>query len=180
LPEESARWRDGINIGAFSHELLRSACSKREEQEGEVMETNGTGVRQNGAPWTRIALGTLLAFGALNALGGGWYGITGARGVPVEWLRGTPFTDYFVPSLILLVVVGGSFLSSAIAVLAGWRHAKLFAIGAACVVLGWLLVQVTLIGYESWMQPVTAIAGIGVLLLASRLRNPRSEEGQHA
>jgi hypothetical protein len=65
--------------------------------------------------------GCLLAFGALNAFGGGWYGLSGARGVPTEWLRGSPFRDYSVPSLLLLVVVGGSFLIAAIAALVAAR-----------------------------------------------------------
>jgi len=71
----------------------------------------------------RYSLGGLLAFGALNALGGGYYGLTGAVGVPTEWLEGSPFAYYFVPSLILLVVVGGSFAVAAIAVFARLRAA---------------------------------------------------------
>ena len=34
--------------------------------------------------WIRVVLGTLLAFLALNAFGGGIYGLMGAEGVPVE------------------------------------------------------------------------------------------------
>ena len=33
----------------------------------------------------------LLTFGALNAFAGGYYGLAGAKGVPIEWLRGQPF-----------------------------------------------------------------------------------------
>ena len=83
----------------------------------------------------------------LNAFGGGYYGLTGAEGVPTEWLRGSPFADYFVPSLILLVVVGGSFIMAAIAVLAGLRTARLAALAAGLVVLGWLIVQIAIVGY---------------------------------
>ncbi len=50
---------------------------------------------------TRYVLGSLLAFVAANAVGGGFYGVSGAEGVPIEWLRGSPFTTYLVPSLIL-------------------------------------------------------------------------------
>ena len=57
----------------------------------------------------RYTLGVLLAFGALNAFGGGYYGMQGAEGVPLEWLEGSPFKDYFLPGLILFAVVGGSF-----------------------------------------------------------------------
>src|SRR5690242_15281521 len=46
----------------------------------------------------RYLLGALLAFGALNAFGGGYYGLSGADGIPTEWLQGSPFSDYLVPS----------------------------------------------------------------------------------
>ena len=117
----------------------------------------------------RYSLGALLAFGALNAFGGGYYGLSGASGVPTEWLEGSPFGDYFYPSLILLVVVGGSFLGAAIAVFAALRIARVVAFGAGLVVLGWLTAQLAIIGYVSWMQPTTAIAGVVVLVLGSRL-----------
>ena len=116
----------------------------------------------------RLVLGCLLAFGALNAFFGGYYGMSGAANVPTEWLAGSPFDDYFLPSLILFVVVGGSFLVAAIAVLARWRVARLAALAAGVIVLGWLAVQIAIIGYVSWMQPATAIAGLLVLLLAAR------------
>ena len=114
----------------------------------------------------RYSLGSLLAFGALNAIGGGYYGLSGAAGVPTEWLEGSPFSDYFIPSLILLVVVGGSFVIAAIVVFAGLRIARVAALAAGLVVLGWLVAQVAIIGYVSWMQPTTAVAGVLVLLLA--------------
>ena len=66
----------------------------------------------------RFILGGSLAFMAVNAVGGGCYGLAGAKGVPVEWLVGSPFADYSVPSLILLIVVGGSSLAAAITIFA--------------------------------------------------------------
>jgi hypothetical protein len=116
--------------------------------------------------WTRYLLGGLLAFGALNAFGGGFYGLSGAEGVPLELLEGSPFRTYFVPSLILFVVVGGSFLSAAIAVFARFRIARLSAQCAGGVVLIWIVVQVSIIGYVSWMQPATAAAGLAILGLS--------------
>lgn len=118
----------------------------------------------------RSALGALLAFGALNALGGGYYGLAGAKGIPREWLRGSGFSDYFVPSLVLMTVVGGSFLLAAVAVFARWRHDRWLATAAGVIVLGWLAVEVAIIGYVSWMQPATAVAGALVLGLAWRLQ----------
>src|SRR4051812_27480018 len=55
-------------------------------------------LRREGSRWI---LGSLLLLVALNAFGGGYYGMAGAPNVPTEWLEGSPFTSYFLPSLIL-------------------------------------------------------------------------------
>lgn len=117
----------------------------------------------------RVVLGGLLALVALNAFGGGYYGMAGADGVPTAWLDGTPFTTYLIPSVILFVVVGGSMLLASIAVLARWSIARRIALLAGAVVLGWICVQVAMIGYVSWMQPTTFVAGLVVVALAAQL-----------
>lgn len=122
--------------------------------------------RQSGAAGVRYTLGSLLAFGALNAAGGGLYGLSGAKGIPVEWLNGSPFKNYFIPSLILLVVVGGSMLAAAIAAFAHARLARTAGLLAGVIVLIWIIVQVGIIGYVSWMQPATTIAGMAILILS--------------
>jgi hypothetical protein len=121
----------------------------------------------------RYTLGALLAFGALNAFGGGYYGLMGAKDIPKDWLEGSPFTDYFFPSLILFVVVGGSLLLTAIAVFARWRMARLLTLVTVAIVLGWIGIQVAIIGYVSWMQPLTvSVAGV-ILALASLIGDPK-------
>jgi len=125
-----------------------------------------------GQPTLRYTLGSLLAFGAMNAFAGGYYGIAGAKGVPTEWLEGSPFRDYWIPSLILFIVVGGSFLVAAVAVFAGLRIARFAAFWAGAIVLVWLAAETFIIGYVSWMQPATAIGGVLVLVLARRLPGP--------
>jgi hypothetical protein len=128
---------------------------------------------------TRFVLGTLLAFVALNALAGGYYGVSGADGVPREWLQGSPFNDYLIPGLFLMTVIGGSFTFAALAVFARLRHARPAAFSAVMLLLAWLAVQVAIIGYVSWMQPATATAGILALFLACRLQEPSGEERQN-
>jgi hypothetical protein len=114
----------------------------------------------------RYALSALLLFVALNAFGGGYYGIMGAKDVPLEWLDGSPFHNYFIPSLILFLCVGGSALFAAIAV---FRHAGIgrkAALACAAIVIVWLSVQLGIIGFVSWMQPVTASAALLILFLS--------------
>ena len=124
---------------------------------------------QTRANTTRYLLGTLLAFAALNAFAGGFYGMSGAEGVPVEWLDGTPFDNYFVPSLILFAIVGGTSLVGAVAVFANADAARRAALGAGAIMMIWIAVQVTMIGYASWLQPAVAITAVVVTWLAGRL-----------
>ncbi len=125
-------------------------------------------------PFLRHTLGVLLGITALNALAGGYYALSGAKGVPTEWLNGSPFEDYLIPGLVLFVLVGGAFLLAAIAVFVGLRIARLATFSAVLIVFIWLSVQVAIIGYVSWMQPTTAIVGIVILLLAVVLPRPGS------
>lgn len=117
----------------------------------------------------QAALAALLLFIAVNAVGGGVYGLAGAPGVPRDWLRGSPFASYRVPSIILLVVVGGVHLIAGITVLRRARQAASHAAAAGLVLLGWIGVQVAMIGYVSWLQPAMAILAVTTLALARGL-----------
>lgn len=114
---------------------------------------------------TRIMLGTILGFTALNAIGGGIYGLLGAQHLPREWLTGTPFSSYLLPSLILLFAVGGSSALAAVAVFRRWRPAALISLAAALVLLGFVVAEVVLIGYVSFLQPVMVLVAKAILVL---------------
>jgi hypothetical protein len=72
-----------------------------------------------------------------------------------------------------LNAVGGSFIVAAIAVFAGLRGDRFAVFVVAFIVLGWLTVQMSIIGCVSWMQPATVIARLLILILGSQL--PRRE-----
>jgi hypothetical protein len=112
----------------------------------------------------RFVLGLVLGFGALCAFGGGIYGMAGAHQTPIEWLAGTPFATYFIPSAILFFIVGGSWFLASLAVFADAMHPRRLAIAAGSIMLGWIAAQVAIIGYQSWLQP--ASAGLGALVIA--------------
>ena len=131
-----------------------------------------THARSHASGLVRGLLGALLAVVALNAFAGGYYALSGAPGVPVEWLAGSPFASYAVPGAILFVVVGGSSAAAAVAVIAGARRARTFAFTAGAVLLGWIAVQVAIIGYVSWLQPAMAAAAVMILALARSLPEP--------
>lgn len=120
----------------------------------------------------RYLLGAILIIVAINAFGGGYYGMAGAENVPVEWLQDSPFKNYFLPSLILFVVVGGVCFTAAIMVLRRHRLARTIAYIAGAILLLWIGVQVLIIGYVSWLQPVMAFSGLLILLLATQITGP--------
>ena len=121
----------------------------------------------------RYSLGIILIILAINAFGGGYYGMAGAEGVPTEWLNGSSFHNYFIPSLFLFLFVGGSALVAAIMVLKGFRIARTASLICGLIVLVWLIIQMAVIGYVSWMQPTTAIVGLLIVFLSALL--PKNE-----
>ncbi len=115
------------------------------------------------------ALCVLLAVLSLNAFGGGYYGMTGAGQVPIEWLKNSPFHNYFIPGFILVIFVGGSALIAFIFVSLRHRMAHKAALACGVITLLWIATQLRIIGYVSWLQPVIALVGIFILLLTLKL-----------
>src|SRR5687768_10066629 len=98
----------------------------------------------------RYTLSALLFLIALNAFAGGYYGMAGAKNIPTEWLKGSPFQTYFIPSLILFLCVGGSSLIAAIAVFKNRPTSRVSSFISGIITLCWLSVQIAIIGYVSW------------------------------
>ncbi|MBK8944416.1 MAG: hypothetical protein IPM32_04005 [Ignavibacteriae bacterium] len=111
---------------------------------------------------------------ALNAFGGGYYGMSGADGIPIEWLENSPFQNYFIPSLFLFIIVGGSSLLASIFVFRNLNFDLTFSFLAASIILTWIITQVSIIGYVSWMQPTIFIIGLIVFFLSFILFKQRN------
>lgn len=105
-------------------------------------------------------LTVLVVFGALSALLGAVLAIAAnGAGVPLEYLKNSPFSSYFVPGLILGVVVGGTQLAAAIALLAGRDMALLLSAVAGFGMLIWIFVELAMIQQFSWLQAAYFILG---------------------
>jgi hypothetical protein len=114
----------------------------------------------------RYLLSILFLFIALNAFGGGYYGMSGADGIPIEWLENSPFKNYFLPSFILFTIVGGSSLFASISVFKKFNFEKFSVFSSVVIILVWITTQVLIIGYVSWMQPTIAVLGLVILILS--------------
>ncbi|MDF2438993.1 MAG: hypothetical protein K0Q95_3369 [Bacteroidota bacterium] len=123
----------------------------------------------------RIIQGIVLLIIAANAFGGGFYGMAGAKDVPVEWLEGSPFKSYFIPSLFLFAVIGGTCLLASISMFRNSKNARRLSFICAGLLFGWIAVQVAIIGYVSWMQPAIFISAIAITTIAFQLPKKQTE-----
>lgn len=122
----------------------------------------------------RSILGILLLIIGLNAIGGGWYALSGAPAIPREWLNNSPFEDYFIPGLFLLLVIGGLSLISAYCVFKKYKYGSRLSLYTSGVLLLWIVVQMSIIGYVSWLQPAMAVAAFVMALMALKLKDVRT------
>lgn len=111
-----------------------------------------------------------LAFQGLSAVAGGIVLLadpTGAAlGLPLAWLEGSPFRDYAIPGLVLLTALGvgplwvvyGLWLERA------WSWTGALLVGLA--LLGWLAVEIAVVGYQP-QPPLQLLYGlVGALVVA--------------
>jgi hypothetical protein len=111
---------------------------------------------------------SLLCILAVNAIGGGIAILRQPDGALFKMtprnLAGSPFPDFFVPGLFLLVVLG--FGSAATALLL-WkrpgRTARLLAAGIGATLLVWLGVQIAIIGYYGFVQLFCVVLAAAIL-----------------
>lgn len=105
----------------------------------------------------RITLVVMELFVGLWAVIGGVGLVTGAipfLQMPVEYLQGTPFSDYTIPGLLLLIVVGGSFLFAAATILTGREVGVLASALAGLIVIGFEVVEIPIIDRYANALPI--------------------------
>jgi hypothetical protein len=114
-------------------------------------------------------------FEAASAIVGAVGLVVGFMNIPVSGLIGTPFTDFTIPALLLGVVVGGSALvAAAIAAFGPRRFDALASALAGCMTVGYLTVEIALIGLVAWPQVVWFLVGLVMIGLAGLLWHAES------
>lgn len=93
-------------------------------------------------------------------------------------LAGTSFGSFLVPGLLLAVAVGGGYLLAAVGLFQRRAWGAPASLAAGAVMLGWIVVEVLLLGWVAprILQPFIfsyAVATIGLALRDGALRWPR-------
>lgn len=106
------------------------------------------------------------------AIAGGWLMLTGQMELEQDWLQKTPFQDWTVPGIALMLLPGAGEVAAGVAVVLRWRYARPLAVLSGIGLVGWVLVQLL------WMQvfhPVMhpVVGGIGIVIAVLGWMLPR-------
>lgn len=89
----------------------------------------------------------------------------------LDILRDTPFTDYYVPGLLLFILIGLFHIAGALVTGIQLRLAGSLAVFLGITLLFWIIIQVAMIGYASLLQPLYFILGLAEMDLGVRWRH---------
>lgn len=110
----------------------------------------------------RIILIILNLFNVLSCVGGFTYIVlAGAPEMPVaEMMRPGTFENLTIPGWILLVIVGGTHLIAAIALLRRTPRAALWSAISGFTMVIWIYVEVVLMTGTNWMHHLWGVLGL--------------------
>lgn len=110
-----------------------------------------------------VALGSTALYGGGNLIADP---TGGSLAMDTTMLDGTPFASFLVPGLVLFTVLGiGSLVT---VVLIGLHHRMewVASLGLAVALIGWITVQVALLGGVHWLHVLYGGLGVAMTLLS--------------
>lgn len=117
-------------------------------------------------------LSVIQAFIGITAIAGGLRLVSNPNGLPdfpIEWLINSPFSNYFFPGLVLLIVIGfGYVVSSMVTFLRKGYSGGMAALLGICLIL-YLTIEIWFVGLRNFLQPLYFILGIVVLIFGLKL-----------
>ena len=117
----------------------------------------------------RITLVVIEVFVGVWAVIGGVGLVTGTIAflqMPIKYLQGTPFSDYTIPGLLLLLAVGGSYLFAAAMILTRREVGVLASALAGVILVGFEAVEVVIIDRDAATLPTAVPQQIMMTVLA--------------
>jgi len=123
-----------------------------------------TKFRYEPSGWLKNSLGLFQILIGLGALLGGWMLITdptgGELGMSLTWLKGTPFSNFLIPGVVLFTINGLGTLAGSVCTFKCVRFSGETAIALGVFMMLWISIQVSLIGYMNFLQPLYFTVGI--------------------
>ena len=106
-------------------------------------------------------------FLALTAIPGGFCLLTGIAAPPVDELKGSIFTDYTIPGLALMIIVGGSALLASILLIRKYKYAVFYSAIVGLIIMVFEFVEILAIGSPTGaglvMQIIYFVLGVVII-----------------
>jgi len=118
----------------------------------------------------RVVAGIELLVAASAVYGGVGLIAGNAIGMPDDWLAGTPFGSWVLPSVLLLLVVAAPMTVAAVLELRRSRWAAVASVTAGAAQIGWIAAQLLIMQRYNVLQPVMVAVGLTVVLIAIAVR----------
>ena len=119
-------------------------------------------------------LGILQLFIGLGAVGGGLGLVlepSGANlGMPLEMLNHSPFSNFLIPGIVLLIVNGLGSIAGSVLSFKRFQYAAEIALALGAFLVAWILIQVYWIHAFHWLHALYLSLGIIELALGWLLR----------
>ena len=121
----------------------------------------------------RYALGLLQIFVGITAVLGGFGLVSDPSGskmnVPLELLKNSPFTNYLIPGLVLLIVIGVGHVFAGIVTFLRHRYAGNISVFFGAFLALYMITEVWFIGLVNFSQPLYFILGAVELIFGLKL-----------
>ncbi len=124
-----------------------------------------------------IVCSLLLLFNGIGALYGGWSFMMHPDGsglqMSTEWLKHSPFQDYFIPGIILFIANGLFSVLAFVLLVLKKTMAPGFVIIQGSILTGWILIQILFIQTVHPFHLVCALIGLILIGVGFTLRKYR-------
>ncbi|MGE0229732.1 MAG: hypothetical protein AB7I38_10710 [Dehalococcoidia bacterium] len=101
----------------------------------------------------------------------------GDLGMEATWLEGSPFTDFRIPGLFLLLVIAPANVASALLLARRHRGGPYLSLATGLLLVVWLAIQTAILGLRHWSQLLWwAVFPLVALLGAMQVHRQRREE----
>ena len=117
-------------------------------------------------------LGIIQAFIGITAIAGGLRLVSNPNGLPdfpIEWLINSPFSNYFFPGLVLLIIIGFGFVVSSTLNFFRKRYSGGIATLLGICLILYMIIEVWFVGLRNFLQPLYFILGVIVLTFSLNL-----------
>lgn len=128
----------------------------------------------------KITASLLLLLNGVGAIYGGWSLIThpdgSSLGIPMYHLRHTPFDDFLIPGIILLVANGLFSFFVLATLLFNFKKYALLIIAQGAILTGWIIIQCIMLHAVGVLHVIYGLAGLLLTGCGWKLKKMKSNE----